>query len=437
MSFHSTFGSFESSGFAGLGDLGAAKKKAKKPRKIGPLRAWKRKNGIRGARAKAVLVKKSKDGKTCDIQLTFANPKGGKDLVFKHTLKKAPFRPFAKLCKKCKAGATYTGGAAEAADANSEAESTEAAAVESGEAEAAGEESDEQEMEDFGAFWQAPAGYYQVGRLNPAYSGGYGAAPTGRKLRYTRDQAIAKFKRFRDEDAQLKVAYETHNTKLATETLARLARLRDHFYTKAANAAQGKATGQVTGRVILGLATSGLSELVRATGALKGKVGADRAKRAEHFLALGDACEAVFRYWKGKLGEGHRSGKKPVPAALVAKIRNLAVAGKTQAMPVEEGEDVEQLASGISYEVATNISSQIQTRGQPEFQPLRPGPSSMRQGPGRGRPQAPRGPRSKMYMREEIQSGVPAEQSEFSWQGLGAIALGAFGGLLIAPRIGL
>jgi hypothetical protein len=444
MSFNSTFGAFAYSNYSGLTDgseYGAPKRRpatAGKRRKIGPLRAWKKKNGIkRGVKAKSATATMTKDSKGCHVVLVFANPKGGADLVFKHLCKAPHFRPFAKLCKKAKPGATYKGTAGDAAAADTEAEATESDAVESGEVEAAGEESDDGgEMAGFGALWQPPQ--Y---RTNP---GMFGAASTRsarpssrRPLRYSRDQAIAKFPRFRDEDARLKVAFATGNTKLATKTFARVARLRDHFYKKAALAAQGKATGQVVGRVYLGIATGGLTELLRLSGALKGKVGKDRAKRAEHFLALGDACEAIFRFWKSKFGESHRSGDKTFPALDIAKIRSLAIAGKSHEMPVGEGEDVESDATGISEEVATNISSQIQARGQPEFQPMRPGPSSMRQGPGRGGPQAPRNPRSKMYIGEEIQSGVPGSQPEFSWAGVGAIALGALGGLLVAPRIGL
>lgn len=408
MYFNPMFGNFASSGYGDISEFGAAKKR-KKPRKIGVLRAWKRKNGIsRTTRAKAVLVKKSKDGKTCEVQLTFANPKGGSDLVFKQVLKKSPFRPFAKLCKKCAAGSTYTGGASEAASANSEAESTEDAAVENGEVEASGEESDDGDMGGFGGFWQPPQ--Y---RANP---GMFGAAPKGRALRYNRTQAVSKFKRFADEDARLKVAFDTHNTKLATKTFARLARLRDHFYKKAALAAQGKATGQVTGRVLLGLATYGLSELVRATGALKGMEGKDRAKRAEHFLALGDACEAIFRYWKGKFGENHKTRAKTMPALDVAKIRALSVPGKSFDMPTGEGEEVSSIASGISEEGAHK-------QGVPFF------------GSYGAFGAAPKGRRGKMHVGQEVQSGVPQQESEFSWQGVGAIALGALGGLLIAPVV--
>jgi hypothetical protein len=242
--------------------------------------------------------------------------------------------------------------------------------------------------------------------------GAFGAA-TARPLRYSRDQAIAKFPRFSDEDARLSVAYETGNTKLATKAFARVARLRDHFYKAAALAAQGKSTGQLHGRAILAISTGGVTEILRLAGVTRGAVGKARAKKAEHFLQLGDACEAIFRFWKSKFGEGHRTGTKTLPALDIAKIRSLAVAGKTQDMLVDAGED---------------ISDAIEQDASPEFQPR-----VVKKSPGLSMSTK----RAKMYLREEIESGVPGSEPEFSWAGVGAIALGALGGLLVAPRIGL
>jgi hypothetical protein len=82
-------------------------------------------------------------------------------------------------------------------------------------------------------------------------------------------------------------------------------------------------------------------------------------------------------------------------------------------MPVEEGED---------------ISDAIEQDASPEFQL-----STVARG--HGSRLAPK--RAKMYVGEQIESGIPSAPSEFSWAGFGAIALGALGGLLVAPRIGL
>jgi hypothetical protein len=129
-----------------------------------------------------------------------------------------------------------------------------------------------------------------------------------RKLRYSRNEAIAKFRRFRDEDRALTRAFAKGNTKQMARVLKRLAGARDRMYRKAYLVVEGKTSGQVTGRVILGIATHGLSEVVRL--ALPGKVDKARTRAGTKFQEVGDGAAAIYAFWMAKLkGKAKSTGK--------------------------------------------------------------------------------------------------------------------------------
>lgn len=304
MSFSPSYGSFSS---ADIGDsysdaFGAPAKK----KKVGPLRAWKLKNGIAGAKAKTISVKKSSDGKTCDVTLTFAGPKGAA-LVFKLQCKGPGFKPFAKLCAKAAAGKEHKAGGAEAAAASDEASLTEAKAV------------------DAGAHVEGAVDASDLGA--GMFGGGmFGAAPTGKRdLKYTHEEALKAYPRFADSNATLKIALKTNKPKLAAKAMAALAKERDAAWRAAALAAQGKSTGQVASKTLAALYTGGLSLLLPTIA--PGVAGKARAKAAAKFMDRGDAAAAIFRSWKEKLGADHTSGANRLPDDVVASIRSASVPG--------------------------------------------------------------------------------------------------------------
>ena len=129
-----------------------------------------------------------------------------------------------------------------------------------------------------------------------------------RKLRYSRNEAIAKFRRFRDEDRALTRAFAKGNTKQMARVLKRLAGARDRMYRKAYLALEGKKAGQVAGRVILGIYTGGVSELVRL--GMKGKISKDRQRVALKHQEIGDGAAAISAFWMAKLkGKAKSTGK--------------------------------------------------------------------------------------------------------------------------------
>jgi len=332
MSFSPSYGSFDT---ADIGDsysdaFGAAKKTAKK-KKVGPLRAWKLKNGIPLAKAKTISAKKSSDGKTCDVTLTYASPKGA-PLVFKLQCKGPSFKPFAKICAKAAAGSEHKAGGAEAAAASDEASHTEAKAVEAG-VEVAGAV----DAESFGA------GMFGGG----VFGGGmFGAAASGkRELKYTHEEALKAYPRFADSNATLKIALKTKQPKLFAKAMTALGKERDAAWHAAALAAQGKSAGQVAGKTLAAIATNGLSLLLPAIA--PGAAGKARAKAAAKFMDQGDAAAAIFRSWKEKLGADHTSGANRLPDDVVASIRASSVpGGVSYGSPFGDAERVEK-AKGI------------------------------------------------------------------------------------------
>jgi hypothetical protein len=303
MSFSPSYGSFSSAdiGCSYSDAFGAAPKK-----KIGPLRAWKLKNGIAGAKAKTIAAKKSSDGKTCAVTLTYASQKGAA-LTFKLQCKGPNFKPFAKLCAKAAAGKEYKAGGAEAAAASDEASHAEAKAVDAGvHVEGAVEASD------------LGAGMFGGGM--------FGAASSGqRQLKYTHEEALKAYPRFADSNATLRIAYKTNKPKLAAKAMMALARERDAAWHAAALAAQGKSSGQVAHKTLAALSTGGISLLLPHIA--PGAAGKARAKAAAKHMDMGDAAAAIFRSWKEKLGDDHTSGANRLPYDVVASIRAASVPG--------------------------------------------------------------------------------------------------------------
>jgi len=114
----------------------------------------------------------------------------------------------------------------------------------------------------------------------------------------TRKKILAKYKWLRDEDVELKTAFDRKLPKQAKVVMRKLAKMRDHFRKQGMKAVTGKTTGQVAGRVALAYYTVGISELARL--AMKSKISKDRKKRAEKFFKMADACDLILRYWSGK-----------------------------------------------------------------------------------------------------------------------------------------
>lgn len=185
-----------------------------------------------------------------------------------------------------------------------------------------------------------------------AHASEFGAATSRPKLlRFSRDSAIQKFRSLRDEDRSLEAAFASRNIALATKTFARLARLRDAFYRKAALAAQGKKLGQVHARAIAAVSTAGFSEMVRLAKHPKAIVAKHRAQRAAHFKAIGDACSAIFTFWKAKFSAGNAEGTHRIDKRNFVKLMKLSKAGGSEGVPVESGEDVTAIVTSGSAAV--------------------------------------------------------------------------------------
>jgi hypothetical protein len=178
-----------------------------------------------------------------------------------------------------------------------------------------------------------------------------GASPSPGLLRFSRDSAIQKFSRLRDEDRALEAAFASRNIALATKTFSRLARLRDAFYKKAALAAQGKRAGQVHFRAVASISTAGLSELLRLSRHGKAVVAKHRAQRAAHFKAIGDACSAIFNFWKSKFSSGHSSGTHRIDKQNFVKLMKLSKAGGSEGVPAASGEDISEIVASGSAAV--------------------------------------------------------------------------------------
>ena len=194
------------------------------------------------------------------------------------------------------------------------------------------------------------------GSFDCGYSGApaseFGASsPRPKLLRFSRDSAIQKFRSLRDEDRSLEAAFASRNIALAAKTFARLARLRDAFYRKAALAAQGKKIGQVQARGVAAIATAGFSELVRLAKHPKAVVAKHRAQRAAHFKAIGDACSAIFVFWKSKFSAGNAEGTHRIDKRNFVKLMKLSKAGGSEGVPVESGEDVSEIVASASVAV--------------------------------------------------------------------------------------
>jgi hypothetical protein len=160
---------------------------------------------------------------------------------------------------------------------------------------------------------KAPA-KFKTGK--PAAFGKKGAATAGQRgiaikrvrpgVSETRRKEILKKHKFlRDEDRDLENALAARNSQSATKVFARLARLRDAGYRKAASALKGKRLGQISGRTSIAVATAGTSELVRLIPKVKKGVAKRRAKAAEPFKAQGKAADDLFRYWRSKFRRKH------------------------------------------------------------------------------------------------------------------------------------
>jgi hypothetical protein len=151
-----------------------------------------------------------------------------------------------------------------------------------------------------------------------------------RKLRYNRNEAISKFRRFRDEDKVLVRAFAKGDTKQMARVLKRLAGARDSMYRNAYLTAEGKTAGQVTGRVILGIYTSGLSEVVRL--ALPGKGDRARIRAGTKLQDIGDGAAAVYAFWMAKLKSKAKSTGKTKDMEAVAATEMQLIPGSDIAM---------------------------------------------------------------------------------------------------------
>lgn len=131
--------------------------------------------------------------------------------------------------------------------------------------------------------------------------GDFGAAGKAKKKPVsdaTRKKVLAKYRWLRDEDEQLKFTFDHKLPKQAKSIFRKLARMRDHFRKKAIAVLEGKASGQIAGRVALGWYTLGVSELARL--ALKKPISKAHKKHSLKLLAKADACDLLLRYWSGK-----------------------------------------------------------------------------------------------------------------------------------------
>ena len=198
----------------------------------------------------------------------------------------------------------------------------------------------------FGAFETAGFGTFSSSEL------GVLGAPSRSRKKGVSDSAHAKLLQkypwLRDENRQLKLAFDKRLPKQAKVIFRKLARMRDRLRKKALNALEGRTTGQVAGRVAVGYVTMGVSELARLIA--KKPLAKARRARSLKILAKADACDMLLRYWAGKF-RGHvadlrkKAKKSPSFAAelraaetAVAAVDSVEADGATEGMATEPGD---------------------------------------------------------------------------------------------------
>jgi hypothetical protein len=202
----------------------------------------------------------------------------------------------------------------------------------------------------------------------PAAFGKKGAATAGQRgisikrvrpgVSETRRKDILKKHKFlRDEDRDLESALASRDSQRATKVFARLARLRDAGYRKAASALKGKRLGQISGRTTVAVATAGTSELVRLIPGVKKGVAKRRAKAAEPFKAQGKAADDLFRYWRAKFAKAHKAKMVVMPVSQMKKIDALEVEGATEGTAPEAGESVSAAESQMEAEAGPEAAA--------------------------------------------------------------------------------
>jgi len=198
----------------------------------------------------------------------------------------------------------------------------------------------------FGAFETAGFGTFSGSEL------GVLGAPGRTRKKGVSDGAhvklLKKYAWLRDENRQLKLAFDKRLPKQAKVIFRKLARMRDRLRKKAMAALEGRAAGQVAGRVGLAYYTMGVSELARLI--VKKPLAKSRKALALKILAKADACDMLLRYWAGKF-RGHvadlrkKAKKSPSFAAelraaetAVAAVDSVEADGATEGMANEPGD---------------------------------------------------------------------------------------------------
>ena len=108
-------------------------------------------------------------------------------------------------------------------------------------------------------------------------------------------QIVKKYRWLRDENTTLEFAFDHQLGKKAKPVFRKLARMRDHFRSKAIRVLKGHGGGQITRRTLLALSTGGASELARLI--LKKPLAKAHKRQALRAIAKADACDALLRYW--------------------------------------------------------------------------------------------------------------------------------------------
>lgn len=202
--------------------------------------------------------------------------------------------------------------------------------------------------------------------------GDFGASHSGRHKKPVSDAAhrkvLAKYRWLRDEDEQLKFAYDHKLPKQAKVVFRKLARMRDHFRRKAMAVLEGHSAGQIAGRVGLAYYTLGVSELARL--ALKKNISNRHKKHSLKLLAKADACDMLLRYWHGKFRQraadlrakaqknSHFIEEFRAAAAAAQAGASVAADGATEGMAPEEGD----------VDISATVSASEESDGTPSLE---------------------------------------------------------------------
>lgn len=175
-----------------------------------------------------------------------------------------------------------------------------------------------------------------------------------------RKKILAKFKWLRDEDRQLSFAFEKKMPQQAKAVFRKLARMRDRFRKQAMAAVEGKAAGQVAGRVAVGYYTLGVSELARL--ALKKPIAKSRKKTAVKILAKADACDMLLRFWKGKFEARVNALRKKAQkdSRFAAEFNAAAAAAKAGADVEADGAAVNMAPEPGDMEIESTMAASVE-----------------------------------------------------------------------------